>query len=490
MKQLIKSFWVFWVVVILFSIISNSCSSGGGGDSVGKGVTEKPSEPPASPPITVSFYRLRIEYSTTCDWTTLDLPNSTNILSVRLITIDGEPTNIEANIHRLALNQSLTAAGEGRAISITVDYALGPEALNEPLSFLLQKGDLNGSIVRVFSVIGSDLQLIQEINHLGVIENSSGLNPLEFSIDLVSLKNSLPHQLQIQPVRKMLWAFYYPWYNLSDWSSSLLKDRPAALYASDDSKAITRQIEQAQTAGIDGFISSWWGPGHYTDRNLKLLLDIAHTKNFSVTIYFETLEDGKPRDSKEIFTWLSYAISTYSDHPAFMKVNDKPLIVIWASNAVSLTTWKNIFAELRTQGQDAIYLAMGYDLANLEVFDGLHEYGIFTIPDLTQTFTSVGRATRYYPLLADSPASKIWVATAQPGYDERLIPGRSGLFRERDNGAFYRTTFNAALQSDPDWIFITTWNEWWEHTYIEPSELYGDQYLQITHEFANKWKEE
>ncbi|MGB3905510.1 MAG: glycoside hydrolase family 99-like domain-containing protein [Anaerolineae bacterium] len=38
----------------------------------------------------------------------------------------------------------------------------------------------------------------------------------------------------------------------------------------------------------------------------------------------------------------------------------------------------------------------------------------------------------------------------------------------------------AALHSDPDWIFITTWNEWWEHTYIEPSESYGDQYLEIT----------
>ena len=39
-----------------------------------------------------------------------------------------------------------------------------------------------------------------------------------------------------------------------------------------------------------------------------------------------------------------------------------------------------------------------------------------------------------------------------------------------------------------DWIFITTWNEWWENTSIEPGELYGDQYLQITKEYAEKWK--
>ncbi|MBC7194961.1 MAG: hypothetical protein H5U37_04825, partial [Caldisericia bacterium] len=53
---------------------------------------------------------------------------------------------------------------------------------------------------------------------------------------------------------------------------------------------------------------------------------------------------------------------------------------------------------------------------------------------------------------------------------------------------YYWNTFETAIESDPDWIFITTWNEWWEHTYIEPSELYGGLYLWITYVFANKWK--
>ncbi len=171
-----------------------------------------------------------------------------------------------------------------------------------------------------------------------------------------------------------------------------------------------------------------------------------------------------------------------------MKLNGKPLLVIWASDTVPLATWENIFAGLRSQGLDAAYLAMSYDPASLRVFDGLHQYGIFTIPDLAQTFASTGRATRYYSLLSDTPTQRIWAATVQAGYDERLIPGRAGLVQAREDGAFYRSTFEAALESDPDWIFITTWNEWWEHTHIEPSELHGDQYLQITREFALRWK--
>lgn len=443
------------------------------------------------PPLTVSFYRLRIEYSTTSDWTTLDLDNATNIiLTGRLITIAGNPRNFEAGAHHLALNQPLSAAQAGQSVGVTVDYALSPNSLNQPLAFLLQKGALNGSIVRVLNVTGNNVQLIQEVNHQVVVESNTDFNPLAFSVDLSSLKSTSPLQVQIErPAKqKMLWAFYYPWYSIGDWSSTQLKDRPVTPYSSNDRRAIARQIEQAQSAGIDGFISSWWGPGSYTDQNLKLLLDLAQEKRFSVTIYFETLKGSGPRDKDEIFKWLSYAISTYRDHPGFMKVNGKPLIVVWASGSVPLATWKSVFAELRAQGLDATFLAMGYNTANLAVFDGLHEYGVFTESNLAGTFRSAAQATRYYGLLSDSPTPKIWAATVQPGYDERLISGRSGLFKDRDNGEFYRNTFEAALESDPDWIFITTWNEWWEHTYIEPSELYGDLYLQITREFGEKWK--
>jgi hypothetical protein len=98
------------------------------------------------------------------------------------------------------------------------------------------------------------------------------------------------------------------------------------------------------------------------------------------------------------------------------------------------------------------------------------------------------RVTRFYPLLADASTPKISVATVQPGYDERSIPGRKGGVWDREGGAFYRDTFEAALSSDPDWIYITTWNEWYEDTQIESSQHDGEKYLSITREFAKKWK--
>ncbi len=342
----------------------------------------------------------------------------------------------------------------------------------------------------MYDVSANGPQFVREIDHYGSVPGDPYRNSLSVSVDLTGLRNTQPLRKRIRHVldRKLLWAFYYPWYHLRDWSNPKLKDHPVSPYSSSNSESVARQVEQAQSAGIDGFISSWWGPGTYSDKNLKILLQIARHRKFLVSIYFETLKHGKPRTEDQIFQWLAYVISTYRDHPSFMKVDGKPLIVIWTSQKVPLDMWKHIFGELRDKGLNAVYLALGRNIAALDVFDGLHEYGVFTIPNPAKVFRRARRTTLYYPLLADISTPKIWAATAQPGYDESRLPGRKGQSKDRDNGASYRATLEAAIQSHPDWIFISTWNEWWENTYIERSEMYGDQYLGITREFAEKWK--
>jgi hypothetical protein len=335
---------------------------------------------------------------------------------------------------------------------------------------------------------------MQSFQQTGTVANSGGLNPKTFNVDLTSIRNTAPMTASVQATarEKIVMAFYYMWYSSNDWYSASLKDRPLERYNSGDRGTIAWQVDQAQSAGIDGFISSWWGPGSDTDANLQKLLDIAQEKDFKVSIYFETLAGPNegPLDETHIHDWLAYFIPKYRDHPAYMKVDGKPVIVLWASGTVPLETWERVFASLRDEGLDAVYLSMGYAVTNLDVFDGLHDYGIFTYPNLEETYRSTARAIRYYSLLSEQPASKIWAATVQPGYDDQLLPGRDGLVQERLNGDYYRSTWETAIASDPDWIFITTWNEWWEHTHIEPGELYGDQYLQITKEYAGLWKSE
>jgi hypothetical protein len=441
--------------------------------------------------MSIKYYHLRLEYTVTSDWSSLDLLNPEQILSVQVVEVNGKPTSFETKLARLSLNQPLADARDGKSVSLTIDYAIEAAAISQRLNFHLQKGGINGSSVQIYNVSGDKLVLIQNIDHQGPVKNDPEKNPLDFSVDLSALASTPPLTFVDKPLQlpKMVWTFYYPWYNANSWSSQILKDHPVPSYSSDDTSTMTRQIDEAQAAGIDGFISSWWGPNSYTDQNLQRLLDVAQKKNFKISIYFETLTDKGPRSKDEILSWLEYLISTYRDHPAFMKVNGKPLVVIWASETVSIEAWRDIISQLRLKGLDATFIAMGYNLANLNVFDGVHQYGVFTIPDLPAVDRATGRSVHFYNLLDEDAPPKIWIATVQPGYDERTISGRRGLWQDRQNGDFYRSTWEAALQSDPNWIFISTWNEWWEHTYIEPGELYGTQYLDITREYARKWKE-
>lgn len=493
-----KKFPFLFVLCLLASCTAPDASAP---TSTGLAPTEAlPSLPPANtaeptrtplPPGTVEYYRVRLEYLTTSDWSTLDLFTTENVLAIKTIETIGEPENLSAGAGRLALNQPLAESATGTIVGVIVDYALAPEALDQALEFHSQKGDIGHSTIGIFSIAGETPELIQAIEHAGVVADSGGMNPKSFTVDLSGLKGTPPLNGRIDrgTRQKMVWAFYYPWYSMDSWTF-WLKDHPLVWYESANREVILRHVEQAQGAGIDGFISSWWGPASDTDVNLRKLLDIAQEKDFKVSIYFETLAGPgeTPLDETRLREWLAYAIRQYRDHPAFMTVDGKPLIVLWASAEVPLETWEGVIASLRTDGLDAVYLGMGYNPGGLDVFNGLHDYGVFTYPDLEQTYLSTARAVRCYSLLSDPSDRKIWAATVQPGYDDTLQPAREGLVQERLDGGYYRFTWDAALQSDPDWIFITTWNEWWEHTHIEPGELYGDQYLLITREYADLWK--
>src|ERR1700682_5911587 len=97
------------------------------------------------------------------------------------------------------------------------------------------------------------------------------------------------------------------------------------------------------------------------------------------------------------------------------------------------------------------------------------------------SITGLGEKVRYYSVLADDPAWKIWMTTAMPGFDERLLPDRPNpRYTDRQDGKVLRTALDAAMGSSPHWVALYTWNEWFENTYIEPSVAYGDQYLKIT----------
>ncbi len=271
-------------------------------------------------------------------------------------------------------------------------------------------------------------------------------------------------------------ALYYPWYDPDSFGA--VSDQPAVqLYESDAPALIRRQVEEAQSAGIDGFVAAWFGQGDRTDKNFSTLLGIAQDKGFSATIYFETDHIlGTGPDA--VVAQLRSFSHDYLDHPALVRYQGKPVIFFWRTRALDLATWASIRAEVDPDHR-AVWIAEGDQFGQLtgDTFDGIHPYSIAWSSNPAATLARYGQHAHAFP-------GKLWIPIAMPGYDDaRLRAG--GFVVPRADGAYYRSTFQAALDSQPDWaVLITSWNEWLEGHQIEPSLSYGTLSLEITAQFA------
>jgi hypothetical protein len=439
-----------------------------------------------------ALYRVKIVLSTSSDWTRLYVRSGERILNATTTILEGNAatTRVEWDSDELYLEQPLADA---LAQMVKVQYELVMTGLGDDthIFFENQKGDLGVTTTEFYNYNSSSAGPIASWSNL-LNEPGDPSNSLSFSIadSHLTIGGPLP-QRHVWP--RLVLAFYYPWYELDSWSSPVLKDHPLVPASSDDMEAITRHVNWAQQYGIHGFISSWWGSGNYRDANFDKLLTAVQGTDFKATIYFETLGE-RFRTTQDVTNQLEYVLDSYSDHPNFLRYRGKPVIFLYSVENVArdpgqtpLQAWQAILAQIRADGYDAVWIGHTFDPSYLEVFDGLHAYGFYA-PDMLEVYSSISGQVRTYQFLQDPDAErKIWAPAVMPGYDDDLLGRPGSWYLDRAGGDTYGFTFQAAIQSQADWIVITSFNEWWEHTHIEPSDNYGLTYLELTREWSDNF---
>ncbi len=435
-------------------------------------------------------YRARIVISTSSDWTRLYVRGGERILNAKTAILQGDAatTKAEWDGDELYLEQPLANAP---AQTVKVQYDLVMTGLDSDghVFFESQKGDLGVTTTEFYNYSSSSATPIASWSNL-LDKAGDPSNPFSFSIASSHFTTGGPLPLRHVSPRLVL-AFYYPWYDLDSWSSPVLEDHPLMPASSGDVEAITRHVTWAQQHGIHGFISSWWGSGNYRDANFAKLLSVAEGTDFKATIYFETLGE-RFRTPQDVVHQLEYVLDSYSDHPNFLRYRGQPVIFLYAVDHVArepgqppLQSWQAILGQMRADGYDAVWLGQTFDPSYLQVFDGLHAYGFYA-PDMAEVYASVSGQVRSYQFLHDPTAErKIWAPAVMPGYDDDLLGRPGSWYLDRAGGDAYGFTFQAAIQSQADWIVITSFNEWWEHTHIEPSDRYGFTYLGLTKEWSD-----
>ncbi|HEY8239809.1 MAG TPA: endo-1,3-alpha-glucanase family glycosylhydrolase, partial [Kiritimatiellia bacterium] len=282
-------------------------------------------------------------------------------------------------------------------------------------------------------------------------------------------------------------------------------------YDSTDPDALEYHILLAKAAGIDAFMVNWYGfedrdgKRRHEDAGFEQLLRVAERLDFKVCVNLDdkcAFGGYRPCPTRQSAVDFAQAtllrvMTNYAASPAYLRIKGRPVF----------SNFGSMYADGKSLDQTS-FATFEWDA----IIRSLAPYKPFFIHDhqwhwkktveqagflssAASVFPWVGskydRDAFYDECRALHTRGKLEMimGMANCGFDNTPCQGWGfGIFQlPRRDGAEFREQFEESVSAGAGFIQLITWNDHTEGSSIEPTYEFGDQYLQITAEFANRF---
>lgn len=309
-----------------------------------------------------------------------------------------------------------------------------------------------------------------------------------FGTLLLALIWCLPTAPMVQAATdRPVMAFYYPWYEPSDWTYNRMSDLAAPTYTGGDDATMRRHIQQADDAGINALICAWFGPDEERlNKRCRRLMDLVEEsgRGIKVAIMPEQAAWGSLNSVDALTNALGVVQREFMNRPSYFTFQNKPVVSFFGLNSLGgVDTWKTL-RDRADAGRTMYWFGGSDNFSYLNAFDALYYFDITWERSPGAAMNSYGGRLATYNKANNE--NRPFIATVMPGYDD--IKVRNGHRRDRENGAYYRGTWQTAIDKNAAAVVLTSFNEFFEGSHIEPSEQYGDLYLRLTREGSDNFR--
>jgi hypothetical protein len=270
-----------------------------------------------------------------------------------------------------------------------------------------------------------------------------------------------------------VFAYHYIWFNATSWHRAKTDYPLLGRYSSDEVSVMRQQIRWAKQAGIDAFIVSWKSTPTL-NRRLEKLIEVARSERFKLAIIYQGLDfEREPLPLEQVRADMQLFAREFAEDPVFRALS-KPLLIWSGTWRFSREEIDSVVSPLRSQLHVLASERSARSYERLADIVGGNAYywssgDPLRTPGYAKRLAEMGRAVH--------ARGGVWLAPAAPGFDARLVGGRSVI--PRRGGVTLRRSLDAAIASSPDAVGVISWNEFSENTHLEPSERLGSAPLRV-----------